>query len=461
MILMRIFTAFAALALLAGLAQPVRAQNPSTGFVIVRTAPSGACAVTSLPRLLVPNGTIYTCQNGIWAAIGGSGGPGTVTSVGAANGLTSTPNPFTTSGIVTGVNAAADGSTKGVATFTASDFNSATGNISLDYLNGQKATSMVPGFLSAADWTTFNNKVGTAYNQTIQDEGSSVTQRSIMNFVGAGVTVADSGGKTTVTIPGGGSSGCATSGSANGVLVDNGAGGCTTSAVTIDPTAGRAGGLNMPQGTACTPAANSTCRYAPTSISTAYGTAEPIAVGTSGVRRVSVSGQVATESNGPAVSADLNITTTPCSNQFVRSISSGAVGTCASIAQADLPSTTRIRGLSFTVGDPTNSSALTTSYTAYFSVPFACTISAYDLLVDATDTTLRVKFWKVATGTAIPTVSNSISTNGLGVPSGTNVKSTTLSDFTTTTVTKDDIMAMNVSVANTAKMVNAVLQCDQ
>lgn len=41
------------------------------------------------------------------------------------------------------------------------------------------------------------------FNQTIQDEGSSVTQRSTVNFVGAGVSVSDSGGKTQVSIPGG------------------------------------------------------------------------------------------------------------------------------------------------------------------------------------------------------------------------------------------------------------------
>lgn len=38
---------------------------------------------------------------------------------------------------------------------------------------------------------------------TIQDEGVSLTQRSTLDFVGAGVTAADSGGKTVVTIPGG------------------------------------------------------------------------------------------------------------------------------------------------------------------------------------------------------------------------------------------------------------------
>jgi hypothetical protein len=43
----------------------------------------------------------------------------------------------------------------------------------------------------------------TLYNQTVEDEGTPVTQRGTVNFVGAGVTVSDSGGKTQVSIPGG------------------------------------------------------------------------------------------------------------------------------------------------------------------------------------------------------------------------------------------------------------------
>jgi hypothetical protein len=43
----------------------------------------------------------------------------------------------------------------------------------------------------------------TLYNQTIEDEGTPLTQRGTVNFVGAGVAVTDAGGKTTVTIAGG------------------------------------------------------------------------------------------------------------------------------------------------------------------------------------------------------------------------------------------------------------------
>ena len=51
--------------------------------------------------------------------------------------------------------------------------------------------------------TTLNASSGTVYNQTVEDEGTPVTQRSTINFVGAGVSVADTGSKTTVTIAGG------------------------------------------------------------------------------------------------------------------------------------------------------------------------------------------------------------------------------------------------------------------
>lgn len=51
-------------------------------------------------------------------------------------------------GTVSIANAAADGSTKGAASFTAADFNSSSGNISIDYANGQAASLSVPGFVT-------------------------------------------------------------------------------------------------------------------------------------------------------------------------------------------------------------------------------------------------------------------------------------------------------------------------
>lgn len=56
------------------------------------------------------------------------------------------------------VDSAADNVTKGIAAFNASDFNSASGIIALDYPNGLTATASRHGFLSDTDWNNFNNK---------------------------------------------------------------------------------------------------------------------------------------------------------------------------------------------------------------------------------------------------------------------------------------------------------------
>jgi len=152
-----------------------------------------------------------------------------------------------------------------------------------------------------------------------------------------------------------------------------------------------------------------------------------------------------------------------CTNQFTRSIDSSARGTCASVVQTDLPAATRARGLSFSIGDPANSSALTTSSVSQtLTVPYACTISAYNLAFSPGDTgTITVKFWKVATGTAIPTSGNSINTSGVSIASGTAIHSTTVSDFTSTAVSANDMIAMAVTAVATTKSITGVLQCDQ
>lgn len=79
----------------------------------------------------------------------------------------------TTSATVSIDNAAADGSTKGAASFNASDFNSASGNISLDYVNGQSSDDSTKGYLTAADHLAFNQKP---------------TSQQVTNAIGSGIT---------------------------------------------------------------------------------------------------------------------------------------------------------------------------------------------------------------------------------------------------------------------------------
>lgn len=111
-------------------------------------------------------------------------------------------------------------------------------------------------------------------------------------------------------------------------------------------------------------------------------------------------------------------------------------------------------------GDPAGSAlSAGATTTRYFTVPYACTIAAWNILVDAG--TVTIKVWRKSTGTAIPTSSDSINTSGLALSSGTAIHSTTLTDFTSTVIAANDILGINISAVATAKFVSFLLQCNR
>lgn len=79
----------------------------------------------------------------------------------------------------------------------------------------------------------------------------------------------------------------------------------------------------------------------------------------------------------------------------------------------------------------------------YAVASVAGTISKWSISVDTG--TVTVKCWKIATGTAVPTIANVINTAGIAISSGTHVSSTTVSDFTNTTVAVGDIFAFDIT----------------
>ena len=92
-------------------------------------------------------------------------------------------------------NAAADGATKGIAAFTASDFDATAGVVSIDYTNGQAASASTKGFLTAANWTTFNNKQATITTGAVDNAilradgtGGATLQNSDLNIDDATVS---------------------------------------------------------------------------------------------------------------------------------------------------------------------------------------------------------------------------------------------------------------------------------
>lgn len=126
--------------------------NISKGSTVYFIAEQMYFAVTAP----VASASTYHTARASFIQIGGAGLGGIVKSVKAANGSAITMTG-TTADVIVGV-ATATTSTVGVASFHATDFNVETGDVTIDYANGQKATASVDGFLKKEDFTTFNNK---------------------------------------------------------------------------------------------------------------------------------------------------------------------------------------------------------------------------------------------------------------------------------------------------------------
>jgi hypothetical protein len=124
---------------------------------------------------------------------------------------------------------------------------------------------------------------------------------------------------------------------------------------------------------------------------------------------------------------------------------------------AQVPANVRARavGWSFSGGG----SALTAQTSGAAAATFACTISAWTLTVDTGTATIDV--WKIATGTAIPTVANTITASAVpAIASGTALRSTTLTGWTTS-VAANDILVFKLSAVASATLATLVLECDQ
>jgi hypothetical protein len=176
----------------------------------------------------------------------------------------------------------------------------------------------------------------------------------------------------------------------------------------------------------------------------------------------SVFGQVGAV-NIPVTTTDISTPSAPASGKTIWYTKSGSLCSenpsasevCISSSGPTSNQNIRSWGGSFDGGG----SALSSGKTTYVTVPFACTIAAYNILVDTGTASFDV--WKVATGTAIPTVANTILSGGfLAISSGTALHSTTLTDFTTTTVSANDIVGINLEAVSGATFAQLVVQCN-
>lgn len=93
---------------------------------------------------------------------------------------------------------------------------------------------------------------------------------------------------------------------------------------------------------------------------------------------------------------------------------------------------------------------------AYVVFPVNGTITGWSIVADSG--TATVETWKIAAGTTSPTSANSISTSGVSLSTGSAIISSTMTDFTTTTVMANDIFAFNLSAFSGATKVEFQLQ---
>jgi hypothetical protein len=139
--------------------------------------------------------------------------------------------------------------------------------------------------------------------------------------------------------------------------------------------------------------------------------------------------------------------------------STGAAGaTGATGATGPTGATGTNQGFGASFGSVASGSPALISDTAYFTVPHACTIAAWNITVNAGTATFDI--WKVVTGTAIPTSSNSITASAQpAISTGTAIHSTTLTGWTTA-VSANDIVAIDLKTVSTATFASIVVECD-
>ncbi|HWR52243.1 MAG TPA: hypothetical protein VN428_14120 [Bryobacteraceae bacterium] len=134
-------------------------------------------------------------------------------------------------------------------------------------------------------------------------------------------------------------------------------------------------------------------------------------------------------------------------------------GSCAGYLKSDgtcdTHPITRGFGYSFNGG----ASALTAPLTAYLTVPFACTISAWNLIVD--QGTATVDIWKLAQGNGNPAIANTITGSATpAIASGTEATGTTLTGWTTAVAARDRV-AISLTAVSAATFVNLTVECVQ
>lgn len=141
---------------------------------------------------------------------------------------------------------------------------------------------------------------------------------------------------------------------------------------------------------------------------------------------------------GSPTITDLSTITAVAADQIA--VWDASAGVTGKIALSALPAAMAlVEKICVFVVDGGGSAISTTTIAGTSRVKGTFTLTGYSITGTAASGTNTIKIWKVASGTAIPTIANVINTSGVSLTTGTAVSSTTVSDFTTATFTDGDL----------------------
>lgn len=130
-----------------------------------------------------------------------------------------------------------------------------------------------------------------------------------------------------------------------------------------------------------------------------------------------------------------------------------------SILATDVPPAVRLDKI-YVVFDG-GGSTIATSTVSYKRVAAACTIVGWSIIAVGSSPTTTIDIWRVASGTALPAVGNTIMGTKPALSSGNAVKSTTLTGWSPTALSADDILGFNVDAVANATWMEFALYCQR
>ena len=163
------------------------------GLQYVSSAPSGACSLNALVQELITTGTLYTCQSGTWASVGGAGSSAFSSLTGGTN---------TSAAMVVGTGASLGVSGSGTITATgltgspAITVSSCTGcgggglfSGILGTLPTQSGTGLTTAWNQQGSFSATNNPIGVTIADTAGTGGSDLNEGIVKTYPGVAYTL--------------------------------------------------------------------------------------------------------------------------------------------------------------------------------------------------------------------------------------------------------------------------------